>query len=285
MKSVIEGLVIGWATLWLGCGGESSPVSTLPGVNVEPTVQTPAAPGQKSEDACAPGLPAVSEVAGLSDGDGYAIQMVQSYFADVPILGQLRFSLQSVRRARFVRSGSGWELRVRICALALSTTTEVVRTIFPDAFVRSLPEQTRPVRFVRLGSGVGFCAPRQLEIRGAALADAENDPLPRTIEDARLVDQDGDLRPGLTVRVSGLVNGEIYVVQKDWNQLEGELQPTKGRPGLQGSVAWETVQVILGADNPILARQQVTSPDPESASNHFTFVPVDPGATCDDLAD
>jgi len=280
-------LWIGLATTWAGCGrGEQSPLSsTPPGAEEAPSIQTPVTPEvREGARACDPGLPALAAVGDLCDGDTYAVRMEQSYFAEVPILGVMRYSLRSSRLATFGAGVSGWELRVRTCALALSAPTEIVRTVFPDAFVRSLPEQIRSVRFVRLASGVGFCAPRQLEIRGAALGDAESDPLPRSPDDARLVDQDGDGRPGVTVRVSGLVNGEVYVVQKDWYQLEGDFEAAAGRPTLQGTVAWQTEQVVLGADNPILDRQQLTSPDPDSANNRFSLLPVDATATCADLA-
>ncbi|MGB1250835.1 MAG: hypothetical protein ACPG8W_09505, partial [Candidatus Promineifilaceae bacterium] len=63
-----------------------------------------------------------------------------------------------------------------------------------------------------------------------------------------MTDPDGDGNPGLTVRATGLADGEIYVVQRSWTILDGQLAGDR----LDGLIEWNSEQIIIGADNPVL---------------------------------
>jgi len=89
--------------------------------------------------------------------------------------------------------------------------------------------------------------------------------------------QDEDGLPGLTVRIAGLVDGEIYIVQRGTEALDGSLQA----PGLvRGTVTWTDEQVILGADNEVLEAGAPTRPDPDPGKSWFELRRADAATDC-----
>lgn len=210
----------------------------------------------------------------------WAHEFVTTSVSDVPIIGSLRATTRTLLRLEIVQSGQHAEIRSQVCSVDVGGGGGVIRTIVPDAFVDSLAEQNVSVT-VRSDDGrptiFGW---EHTEVVGAQLVNDEDDTLPTSASDARVVDADNDGEPGVTIRVRGLVNGEIYLVQRGWSRLR-----TSRVTGdeIVGNIDWTTEQHIVGATLRVLQTAPPTWPDPSERRNFFLAVRVDDGTTCDDI--
>lgn len=74
-------------------------------------------------------------------------------------------------------------------------------------------------------------------------------------------DWDGDGNPGISVSISGVVVGEIYVSPRDWNELEGTAPDVSSTIGL--AMQWDQETGLISYNGPaLLTSQAVRAADP-----------------------
>jgi hypothetical protein len=118
---------------------------------------------------------------------------------------------------------------------------------------------------------------------GIRLEDPANDALPTDPNDPRIVDDDGDGKPGITVRirVTDDVTGEVYLARREIFAWEAFLvEPDR----LTGTVTDSSEQLVLGASDPIFAGSGggwIQHPD--LAKSPIVLARVDPSWDCDRL--
>lgn len=197
-----------------------------------------------------------------------------SALSDIPFVGEVENETISIQKLTIEQEGLDLSITAETCSIILQSTPALAETIIPDAFIQSLEIATRPGTLTVDGDRVEVFFPTFVEVRGANLDDPINDPLPTEADDPRVFDQDEDGNPGLTVRVTGLLDGEIYVVQRGANELTGVVE---GSDRFDGLVTWENEQEVLGADNPLLDSnpETVVNPDPTASFFRTTRVPAD----------
>ncbi|MCC6522991.1 MAG: hypothetical protein IT373_10050 [Polyangiaceae bacterium] len=195
--------------------------------------------------------------------------------ATVPVVGEIRARTALVAIHDLVQSGDRLRGKGRLCKLDLDSGTTMVSTTLPDAFKRSLPAPYIDA-VVRAGDDgvLRFAQPRQTLVVGALL-ESPGDALPTGLGDGRLHDQDRDGKPGVTVRVSGLVEGELYVAQRTWTELAGARQDDGS---FAGRVAFDNEQVLLDTDNEWLRSTPAQRSD--ASASWFRLVRVADGAKC-----
>jgi hypothetical protein len=87
------------------------------------------------------------------------------------------------------------------------------------------------------------------EAFGAALASPA-DPLPTSTSDPRVIDQDGDGKPGITVVVTGVTSGTIFAVQSQTTSIRAiAVAPDR----LEGALTFTSAQNVLGSEPSTLA--------------------------------
>ncbi len=209
----------------------------------------------------------------------WAEQQVLAEFATLPLVGEVPRVSTIVLRASITQSGSSLGLRATYCATDIDNGSPLATTVIPDAFLASLGEVAAAASLDETGR---FAQPWTVEVRGARLADPDRDALPTRAGDPRVVDQDRDGRPGLTVHVSalGLVRGDVYVVQRIRSRLTGALV-APGR--IEGLFECTTEQVVIGATSPLFLSDLPSRPDPVAEKSAFVFVRIDPAWTCADI--
>ncbi|MCL6641874.1 MAG: hypothetical protein K6T71_00915 [Candidatus Bipolaricaulota bacterium] len=218
---------------------------------------------------------------GSSDLSGVWAQLVvSSQLSDVPLAGRVRQQTISIQRVSIQQNGSAVTIEAQTCALEFDSGTPVVRLSFPERFVNSLGLDVKKAQFDP--STGGFVQPRATYLRGVRLQDPERDPLPTDPKDPRVFDQDGDGKPGMTLQasVAGLFNADIYIIQRDWNILRGQLTSSTA---LDGLVEWGSEQVILGATNPIFLNPNPVFPDPNPNNSFFRSTRVNGGTSCEQI--
>jgi hypothetical protein len=208
----------------------------------------------------------------------WAFVQVTTTASELPVVGTVYASTYAVVLHDLRLDGARlYDEGGRLCDLFIESNVGMVRTVLPEAFKRSLPPPVFDVVVQRRGAGWSLEQKKRFVVVGARLKDEKKGELPGDASDARLVDQDGDGKPGVTVRVEGLVDGEIYLAQRNWARLKGELKA----PGLfAGRVWFGNEQTILGATSPLLKRAPKTRPVPERS--WFRLVRLSNKATCAD---
>jgi len=195
---------------------------------------------------------------------------------DVPAVGKTNGSTTTLQRVTVERTGTSLTMQVEPCTIEVDNGTPVVATIIPDAFVRSLGVTERTGSLVLTEGQWRYVQDPNLQLRGVHLAQPETDPLPTDIDDPQIWDQDEDGHPGVTVRISGITDGEVYVVQRDVHSLDGVIVGDL----MDGLSDWSTDQVVLGSDNPILNMQTSVVKDPDATASYFRSTRVDASKTC-----
>ncbi|QDG54143.1 hypothetical protein FIV42_26395 [Persicimonas caeni] len=117
------------------------------------------------------------------------------------------------------------------------------------------------------------------KVLGANL-DAEADKLPRKKSDPRVIDGDKDGHPGMTVRVSGLIDGELYLLQKSWDRLWGKML---GDGRIVGRIKWRTEQVVLDSTSRLLGDPPESKPHPDPKQSYFRMKRVTAQTSCADI--
>lgn len=157
------------------------------------------------------------------------------------------------------------------CQALITREIDVVETIIPPSFIAALEITERRAQI----DGARLVAPSFIELRGVVLDD-EGEPLPTEPDDPRVLDLDEDGHPGLTVRVAGLIDGEVYLVQRQTSDLDGVLEGDR----LDGLVGWLTEESVLGSDNPALAMGAPLVPDPDPAASTFRSTRISSERDC-----
>lgn len=201
----------------------------------------------------------------------WAVQFVQGGAEDLPALGRTAAAITSLNRVE-ISPGPDPDtlhLATELCAVAITRETELVQTVVPAAYVEALPITERPATI----DGRVLDAPWLIEVRGATLDDPE-DPLPTEPDDPRVTDPDADGHPGLTVLSTGIIDGEIYIVQRARTRLALTLDGDT----LDGDIEWRNEDSVLDADNEVLLEPVTVEPQPGASGVLGTR--VDPELDC-----
>ncbi len=228
-------------------------------------------------DADVPEPEDVPELAGT-----WANVQVNGSLLNVPMVGVKNNRIVSLVLVQMTQEGSTLTVRETVCDIKNETDTTLVTTIMPQAFIDSMPVEEKQTRLVWTGAAWAYEQPQHWALQGVHLDDIVNDPLPTDPADPRVFDQDLDGHPGLTVRVTGLINGDIYVIQRGWNAM---LSREFALDRIYGHMTWGNEQVVLGATNSILEQPIESTVDPDPAKSWFEFVRVAPDFTCTDVID
>lgn len=212
--------------------------------------------------------------------------MVQVYpqTALLPIAGEVSRSSMVTQIVEVTQSGSILAMVDTYCFTIVDDGTLLVETAIPDAFMQSLVPAARSAVVTEDAGVLRFEADEYVEVRGAVLDDPVHDALPVTADDPRVVDQDRDGHPGMTVRVKvlGLIEGETYIVQRVRYRLSGVV---KSADRIEGTIEWSDEQVVLGATNPLLKADTVGLPNPDPDASRFVMIRVDETWPCEAIRD
>lgn len=163
-----------------------------------------------------------------------------------------------------------------LCSIEMRSSSSLVRTELPPAFQRLLSELRLQAQLKPHAGGFLLEESPRVLVLGAKLADPAHETLPTDASDPRVVDQDRDGKPGVTVAVRGIVNGEVYVVQRGATSLRGQ----SDAQGFHGAVRFQSEDVVVGASRSALTRR--TKARPDLARSTFVLRKVTPNFGCAD---
>jgi hypothetical protein len=151
-----------------------------------------------------------------------------------------------------VQNGSQVDIIARVCDIDITNGQNglaPVQVIVPDNYIEHLDPSDITLGLVQTGAEVQISHPPMAEIRGAVFTDPVNDPFVEDESDPRIIDQDEDGHPGMTLIASGVVNGEIYSVQRTVTAISGTITSADT---WDGDVIWSDEQIVVGAENEAL---------------------------------
>ncbi len=214
--------------------------------------------------------------AGAFDGRWALVQRMTTS-ASIPVVGDVEATTTVVSLHDLVDADGRLKGSGTLCKMTLDSGSSVVTTILPKALRRSLPPPMLDAELVIEDGTVRLKQARRTVVVGARLDAPESEALPTTRDDPRVFDQDKDDKPGVTVRVEGLVNGSMYIVQRSWTSLDGAYLKD-GTFG--GRLAFGNEQVVLESTSPFLGNPPKAKPVP--AKSWFRIVRLEKDATCKD---
>lgn len=234
--------------------------------------------------ACRVPLGGDNAAADLDLSGRWAFLQVTSQIGAVPFAGERTRVTSSLAVVDIAQNGLALHGAESACSTTIDYGTPLVAMEIPEAFVRSMHEVAWTATLESAAVGARFERPWVTSVNGAWLADLENDPLPTDPDDPRVVDQDGDGKPGLTVRivVMGLIGGEVYVVQRDRSRLVGVVVSPDAVDGL---VEWTSEQSVLGASSSIFLGGAAARLDPNPEHSYFRARRLDGSMDCETLRD
>jgi len=210
--------------------------------------------------------------------------MIQIYpqTAVLPFAGEVPRSSLVAQIVTVVQTGSSLLMLDRYCFTDVDDGTVLVDTEIPETFMAALDPAPRYAELRETEEGIRFEQLPYVEVRGAILQNPAEDPLPNDVDDPRVVDQDGDGQPGMTVRVTvlGIVEGETYIVQRVRYRLLGFVI---GPDRIEGRIEWADEQVVLEATNELLETDTIGAPAPEPEASRFVMIRADTSWTCETL--
>lgn len=195
--------------------------------------------------------------------------------SDVPILGEVRATNRTRRVVQIAQQGDELRVRSEICSIEIEPGTRLASTTIPSAFIDSIDAVVRPARLERNDDGrVRLLVPRHWSVQGAEVDEPSEAELPEDKSDDRVYDQDRTGHPGMTARIDGVLSGEVYLVQRGWDQWFGYVDGDT----IVGSVRWDSDQEILGASSSLLENQPDSEPVEDPSENRFRMERRDPAA-------
>lgn len=164
---------------------------------------------------------------------------------------------------------------VQTCAAEMSDDSSMISTGFSETLARSLDTRTRSGRLYRRNGAWFLGVERDWELIGMTMEAPEEEELPTDADDPRVFDQDGDGNPGFTIQVSGIIDGEVYVARRGWDQFMGRFN---GEGAIHGRVKWQSEEKVLDASRRMLR----SSPDsvPNSEDSRFRMERIDGDVDC-----
>jgi hypothetical protein len=209
----------------------------------------------------------------------WAMVEVMPAMAMFPFVGDVALTTIVTALVDVEQAGTSLLLRDVYCFIDVQMDPPVVESRVPERFMQSLRPAPRTAELEPTGDGWRFVQSPRVEVRGANLADPDSDSLPTDAFDSRVVDQDGDGHPGLTipVTVAGVVAGDTYVVQRLRTALSGRVVDPDT---IVGSIDWVSEQNVLAASDALLTMSYTYRLHPDAARHVFVMRRVDLNWTC-----
>ena len=256
-------LLLSVSSLALGCGTSSDDAASS---------STGSSSSGGGPEACVP------ESAGtLTDATGrFAYRELRTLLVSLPGYAEpLPTAIENVMLVDQTQSGQDVTLTSTFCSHTIDDAKLPAHITVPAASVASLPPFTRAGTLSAAGD---YDLPTFYRLEGVNLTTVESEMLPETSEDARVYDQDNDGKAGLTLIVTGLVDGEMYVIYRTSPALSGK---TVASDAIEGALTVSSEQVVLGSDPTNL--KDLTKPgvaDPTACASYFRMVRVADDADC-----
>jgi hypothetical protein len=210
----------------------------------------------------------------------WAQKVVNSSISKVPVAGKITTDSIGYLLLNIEQDADELSITSEVCDVRIDSSAKKVRTVVPDSFVEAIGEQTRRATLDRDGAELSFFAPKKYSTVGVDLRNPQYETLPEEPDDPRVSDADNDGHPGVTLRIEGIISGELYVIQRAWDVMRGTVQ---GHKYIDGLIDWGNDQVLLDSNSIFLRNQPPSWPHPNEKRSYFRTTRISDSATCNDV--
>jgi hypothetical protein len=155
-----------------------------------------------------------------------------------------------------------------------------VKVVIPDAWRLTPSLYERSGTFAADEAGTWTLKmPAYVEVFGARLSDPACESLPVDPTDSRMVDDDNDGAPGISVQLSGLVLGSLRSVQRQSTALTGLLVDTTRIEGGMAYLSDQSVVDSIPTGIKALYAASKSFADPADCASTFVMVKVPDGTS------
>jgi len=196
---------------------------------------------------------------------------VTTDIVDYPIVDRRVRETYLVLTLQIEQTGTELLMREQHCLAHIKDGTALVQTEISYAFLRSMGIVEYRAEIRPDEEGWQVIIPWGTRVHGARLENPERDELPTVPADPRVIDQDGDGNPGVTVGVTilGVLSGEVYAVQRLSKHMEGTVVSSER---IQGLISWSSEQVALAASSPLFKTTGEAEVHPEKQRSYFVML-------------
>jgi hypothetical protein len=231
-----------------------------------------AGPATAATEYCAnsPGLTGLTGLSGL-----WVIRAQATQIIDAPLVGTLRPQTIFYVLATLTQSGTDVVATGRYCDRAeIDQPGSLTTVVVPYQWAHTEKPLNRTGRLVAGGDGVSVLTfPTLVEFAGM-VPDLSTNPLPTSPTDPRVIDEDNDGHPGITINLAGAVQGSVYAVQR---QTTAIVAIPVAADRFEGKLDFLSEQKVLDSTSPLITSlygQAVASVDPTPCSSTFAMVKV-----------
>ncbi len=212
----------------------------------------------------------------------WAEKQVLTGTTDLPVVGEIVAINRTLLRVEVKQEGRRIDRVETVCAIDSRSSIGAVKTVLPPAFLKAVSGLRRRGTLSVRGGTWRLKTAKALGVYGAKLKQPAGDPLPEEDDDERLVDDDGDGHPGVTIRLEGPISGDLYMVERDWSVLLGVLVGGN-TDHVKGRLVWGSEQSVVDSTNPLLTGPRSLAPHRDSRRSSFEMRKVAPKTTCEDI--
>ena len=249
-------LPVCWMTITvLLCGCAPEPLALNSSQAIDPTLGGAPSGGEELEQTPEGGDRSEALEGGELEGLWRVTQVTTTVMTLPVVMQELTTTLTAELSLDVRQEGEKLWVNVHTCSVQSVSEPDIGQRVIPSAFIESLGPLDRAGRVWREGGALNVELTRAYELRGVRLAEPNTDPLPTSADDPRVIDLDRDGHPGLTVTLTGFPAGDVYLVQRTWDEWRGRAEG-EAEDGLihrvVGEVSWGEEQSRLGATNEAL---------------------------------
>jgi hypothetical protein len=210
----------------------------------------------------------------------WAVKRLTRVVDSAPFIGKFTVDMETIALFEGRAKGLTFTTREKVCRVAMSSSSSSIKASPMPGLAKAVSGNKRVFRLSRDKDGYLFHYPKQATIWGARLKNAATDPLPTDPKDARVIDVDGDGKPGMTIRIGGLVSGDFHIVQRDVEKWIGSVRSPNR---IEGSIRWSFERSILDKTSAFLPSKNHGKADHSSKNNRFILQRVGRKAKCEDI--
>ncbi|AWV89727.1 hypothetical protein [Bradymonas sediminis] len=224
-----------------------------------------------------PEITSQTEVPDLSGT--WAQKVVTSAVSKVSMIGEVISQTVAINQVQIKQNGREITVTTKPCSVELLSDQSMIKPQIPRSYIDAMDTHTRKATLQGDAGKYSLVMPGRTTVLGANLKSLD-DALPTEPNDPRVVDPDKDGQPGMTMSITGLVKSDLYLVQKHWDKMKGQLLPGDR---IAGEVTWKTNQVILGATSRMVGDSPASSPHPDKKQSYFRMTRVDEADQCQNI--
>jgi hypothetical protein len=187
--------------------------------------------------------------AGELDGK-WALLEVTMTVAEVPMMGPVKATRTTISVHDVTSDAASMKSKATLCSITVLGEKDLLKTTIGPKLFKAIPPPSLDAKLAKVNGKLTFFQAGPPVILGAKLASPD-EALPADAKDKRLFDQDTDFKPGITLTIKGMAEGDIHLSQRSWSRLDGS-QQADGTFG--GIVRHGLTQAVVGATVPMLAQ-------------------------------